>query len=1183
MFSKFYVQLDTSTEICYYIEHKLELDINTLTSVIGPIQSTSALEGLTSGVFEIGPKLSFKTSWCSNALAILHGCGLTHITRIEKTYRMIGHEPLIDSMTEQYYHAPLKDFNVLTTSENVYSVSNIEQFAQDNSFGWDTQDLEYYQSLFTDRPPTNVELIDIAQSNSEHSRHHFFSGTHVINEITQSKTLFDMIRDTLLPNSNSVLAFCDNASAIQGYSVKTLQPTSGSKSSMYSVVDRVLHPTFTAETHNFPTGIAPFPGAATGVGGRVRDTIAIGRGGYIVAGTAGYCVADIDLLIKASDGASDYGNKLGEPIIGGFTREYNKIIDGNRWAWLKPIMFSGGIGLVADQNLHKLPVKPGLAIVRVGGPAYRIGVGGSTASSTSQNSQHASHNAVQRGDPEMENRMYKFVRSCIEMNPNPITSIHDQGAGGSANVTKEIVSPVGGIVDIRKITTGDTTLSTVEKWIAEYQEQVTLLTEKSQLPLLKQVARRENVDMVVFGHTTNDGFMRVQDDIGEPVCLDLGKIFQTPQKIYTDTIKPMYPMPVDLCIDLPNALRKVFGLVSVGSKRFLTTKVDRSVTGLIVQQQCIGPLHIPLSDYSLVAHSYFNNTGTVSSIGERPITGFVAPDEMGKLAVIEMLLNMVWTVIPSIQHIKCSVNWMWPAKLPGENAAMYQCMSNMSLFMKQVGIGADGGKDSISMYTKTADGVIKSPRNVVVSGYCPVPDFSKRVTADLKSVESTLLWIGDVCSGDCGSAFYQANTNIGNCGNVAVWAPTAAEIVTMFNTIQHLIKNNLILAGHDISDGGMITTVIEMAIAGNLGATIHLDQNLKIPIDIFSEHPGVIVQVPNTKIQLVKNLLHVQSIGYQDIGQVLVDSKFVSVYAGDTLYLSRSIWELRGWWDEPSLQCEYKQIPQELAKLEHNLLCIGDTVTYMTDCFPIDPIINIRRHTVAILRDEGSNGEREMAAAFYAAGFNVHDLTLSDLRKKPMLLDNFRGLVFVGGFTYSDVFGAGAGWASQIKHNQDIACTFERFRTRPDTFSLGICNGCQLMSLLGWIPACRLEKNLSGRFESRWSTVRVRSKQSNLLKDLDLTTFGIWVAHGEGRFVGDIPDKNIVMQYVNYAHKPTEDYPANPNGSAKGIAGVCSDDGRHLAMMPHPERCWMSWQCPWVPEWWTGKYTPWFSIFSAMI
>ncbi|KKM88326.1 hypothetical protein LCGC14_1259840, partial [marine sediment metagenome] len=1115
-----------------------------------------------------------------NALSILHKCGLTNVARIEKSYRIIGHKPAFDPMTEEAYPKPLESFNVNVEPEPVYSVKieDIPRFNSIYNLGWDQDDIQFYSSLFTERDPTNVELIDIAQSNSEHSRHNFFSGTHIIDGRQKAETLFQLIKKTLLPNTNSKLAFCDNASAINGYNVQEIVPSNVGVSSIYIRRETIYHPTFTAETHNFPTGIAPFPGAATGVGGRIRDTIAIGRGGKITAGTAGYCVASQELLIQASNGASDYGNKIGEPIIQGFTRFFDQYIGDVRWAWIKPIMFSGGVGIVADRDLKKGTPEEGLAIVRIGGPAYRIGVGGSTASSQHQNQQHQNLSAVQRGDPEMGNRVCNVIRALTEDDRNPIISIHDQGAGGTANVTKEIVYPIGGIVDIRNITTGDPTLTTVEKWIAEYQEQVTTLIHPRDLPRVWEVATRENVDAVVFGYTSMDGLIRVRDDSGEPVNLDLTKIFKPPKKTYTDRhiVRVCLP-PVLPNVDFEHALYDVFRLESVGSKRFLTNKVDRSVTGLIVQQQCVGPLHTPISDYAMVAHSYFSDTGTATSIGEQPLKSFIDPRRSGQLAVIEMLTNLMWVKISNLKDIKCSVNWMWPAKLPGENAAIYDCMQGLSDYMTALGISADGGKDSVSMYTRQNEStIIKSPRSVVVSAYVTVPDIHVCITTELKG-NSVLLHIPtDIRDSLGGSALFQAFKHEGGEINVT----PAVYLKKIFMCIQQCISKQLITAGHDISDGGLITCILEMAIAGDLGMTIETKTTSEAMSYYFSETPGVVIEVPKEKIVTVKRYLTKIDIGYVILGETRANRRVIIRNNSECL-IDRSIGELRGWWEQTSQEYEATQTSAVHATAEWEFLTKKTFPRWIPVCTQIanetQQIGNQPR--VAVLRDEGSNGSREMAAAFSSAGFEVWDITMTDLLTEPRLLDRFRGLAFVGGFTYADVFGAGTGWAAQIKHHPGIAQAFTRFKEREDTFSFGVCNGCQLMSQLGWVPSCKFKKNLSKRFESRLSTVRMTENSSIMLKGLDMTTFGVWVAHTEGRFVGKVPTKCIVMQYIDYNYKPTEEYPLNPSGSANGICGICSPDGRHLAMMPHPERCWLTWQMPWVPEWWQEKYTPWFKMF----
>jgi phosphoribosylformylglycinamidine synthase len=1182
-----------TTEWCYYIQSNTVPNKDLLQDIIGQLTDSSVLENSpTTTIYEIGPQLTFRTSWCSNALSIFHKCGLSNITRIERSRRiqLAADEapPFYDPMLETFYSKPLNSFDSPVQPEPTYRVPIIElqQFNEDHGLGWDDSDIAFYSECF-DREPTNVELLDLAQCNSEHSRHLFFSGTHVIDGMLKTQSLFQMIKNTLPIGTNSVSAFCDNASAITGGQVLELTPQESTTASKYQQQSKVYHPTFTAETHNFPTGIAPFPGAATGVGGRIRDTLAIGRGGKMVAGTAGYCIADRKLLIEASNGASDYGNKVGEPIIQGFTRFFDGHVNKEHWAWIKPIMFSGGVGMVREDAVHKNPATPGLAIVRLGGPGYRIGLGGSTASSQSQSDNPKHLHAVQRGDPEMGNRVVTVIRALIESEQNPIISIHDQGAGGAANVTKEIVYPVGGRVDISKLPVGDPTMTTLEKWIAEYQEQVTLLVDLNACSKLKQLADRENVEMVVFGETTDDGHLTVVDPgekIPEPVHLNLSKVTIDRNKLYTDETKLMPNSDQEIAIteSFDTLLLKLLQLDSVGSKRFLTNKVDRSVSGLIAQQQCVGPYHTPIADFALVAHSHFGLTGTATSIGEQPLKAFGSPYKAGQLAVIEMLLNLVWVKISALQDIKCSVNWMWPAKLSGENAAIYQTMEGVSEMMTELGISADGGKDSVSMYTKTSEGIVKSPRSVVVSGYVTVPDITKKVTPELKPVNSYLFHIpvdGCFFVSLAGSAFMQL---LGTLSNGSNHIPSASSVKKLFNLLQSFLVKNLIIAGHDISDGGLVTTLVEMAIAGGVGFQIVTKSDCLRPDFFVSETPGVVIQVPQDKVTLVEYELKINEQDYLILGKITGSE--VSIVHNDTVLINQNVNLLRGWWELNSRYYEESQSDYQHATDEWVHLTTGKFTRWIAMLPPLkessighEPSSPIR---VAVLRDEGSNGAREMAAAFFEAGFEVWDITMNDLIKSPQLLNQMRGVAFVGGFTYADVFGAARGWAAQIKHNQNLRMVFDQFKNRNNTFSFGVCNGCQLMSQIGWIPECQFVANTSGKFESRLSTVRVETQQCLFLKDLDLTTFGIWVAHAEGRFIGNVPNECQVLKYVDDNYRPTEAYPLNPSGSQAGVCGVCSLDGRHLAMMPHPERCWLSWQMPWLPEWWEDQYTPWFQIFQ---
>ena len=1252
---KYYIYINNN---CFYIKTKneiLEEEKEVLFNLIDPDKNNNIIfstKRIKKDKIEIGPLLNFKTPWSSNSLAILNKCGIYNIVFIEKS-RFIDNEFDIsyDPLTEAIYdnEETLKKKKEFTDETFRISTNKISRYNKKYDLGLDQIDVKYYENLFRKRgkEPTNVELFDLAQSNSEHSRHWVFNGIFSIMKhgnkyFNDEVTLFKKIKNTLYikGNSNSIIAFSDNASAIKGYKSEYLVPRYPSSSSKLVKKYIILHPVLTAETHNFPTGISPFAGAATGIGGRIRDNVAIGRGGLVVASTAGYSVGNLNLnnydmewemndntrssfqdaktiLIEASNGASDYGNKFGEPIIQGFTRSYGNILKlrmfsnnntkkiTERYEFIKPIMFTGGIGFIRDEHTLKHKNKYGNLIVRAGGPAYRIGLGGGSASSKN-NETELDLNAVQRGDPEMENKLYKFLRSCIDLGEgNPILSIHDQGAGGMANVTKEIVEPNGAIISLNNVILGDNTLTQAEIWSSEHQEQVTFIIHPKNIELVKKLAIRESVPISFIGIITNTQKIEVYDKNGPchyPVDLNLQNISGSSlQKKYK--IKYVHYEADDISIykhlTFKHVLNNILKLVTVGSKRFLTTKVDRSVSGLIAQQQCVGPLHIPLEDVAVVAQSHFATTGIASAIGEQPLKGFTNIDAMVRMTVGEMLTNLVWAKISSFDDIKCSGNWMWPFKGSNDKYLLYEAVTKLSEFLIEIGISIDGGKDSLSMSSKVNNNVVKSPRTLVMSAYVTCPDINKVITPDFKGIDNSIIFV-DISDGHYrlgGSAFAQTTKQIGSD------VPTVDDPFALKNTfikIQELIEKNMILSGHDRSDGGLISTILEMCFAGNCGCDINIQNKYDTNYFnyFFNEELGLVIEVESKKEQEVIRELSKVTLCYK-IGKT--QKNRVKIQYNNTIILKEQMYELRDTWEETSFQLELLQAQHICVKEEQLGLNLRkspsynytDELKYMLNNRPSHNDSYIPK--VCILREEGSNGDSEMRSAFYMAGFDVWDMTMNDLinnTSEEYILDKFRGIVFVGGFSYSDVFGAGVGWYNIIKTNIKVTKEFERFKNRNDTFSFGVCNGCQLMSLLGWIEyECRFLENDSERFESRFSNVVIQDSPSIMLKGMQGCQLGVWVAHKEGRCVLNTSEMTeeyymnegmTPIRYIDDYGVVTDDYPFNPNGSDDGITAICSKDGRHLAMMPHPERCFLNWQLPYIPK--DGilheKYSPWMCMFD---
>ncbi|HXW68139.1 MAG TPA: phosphoribosylformylglycinamidine synthase, partial [Dissulfurispiraceae bacterium] len=811
---------DIETEFCFNIETSGPLTVKELKVIRWLLAETfephnfsdrSFLAG-DGYCFEVGPRLNFTTAWSANAVSICHACGLLKVRRIERSrrFRLLMRKGrarsafpkeaflklIYDRMTEIPYPGTLTTFETGTRPEPVKTVPVMKKgrraLAQINKsmgLGFDEWDLDYYYRLFKDelkRDPTDVECFDLSQSNSEHSRHWFFNGRLIIDGRYVRGSLMQIVKEpyTRKPG-NSIIAFRDNSSAIRGYEITTIMPENPLTSSPLKLSRCTYHIIFTAETHNFPSGVAPFPGAETGTGGRIRDVHATGRGSLFVAGTAAYCVGNLQIPgyplawehgyfvypgnmasplqieIEASNGASDYGNKFGEPVIQGFTRSFGlRLPDGQRREWIKPIMFTGGVGQIDSRHIKKKEPEPGMAVIKVGGPAYRIGMGGGAASSMIQgeNLEELDFNAVQRGDAEMEQKLNRVVRACVELGAdNPIVSIHDQGAGGNCNVVKEIVHPAGAKIDIRKVITGDYTLSVLEIWGAEYQEQDALLIRRENTEMFMALCGREKVPAAVIGEITGDGEIVVYDGddgtVAERLSLEqvLGdmprKVFRM-ERIHND-LQPL-ELPDDFTLE--EALDRVLRLISVGSKRFLTNKVDRSVSGLIARQQCAGPLQLTVSDVAVIAQSHFGLTGAAIAIGEQPIKGIINPSAMARMSVGEALTNIIWAHISALRDIKCSANWMWAPKLPGEGARLYDAALAMRDIMLELGIAVDGGKDSLSMasivtHPSGETETVKSPGALVISAYAPCPDITKVITPDLKAPGKSRLIYIDLGSG----------------------------------------------------------------------------------------------------------------------------------------------------------------------------------------------------------------------------------------------------------------------------------------------------------------------------------------------------------------------------------------------------------------------------------------------------
>ena len=1034
---------------------------------------------------------------------------------------------------------------------------------------------------------------------------------------------------------NSKIAFSDNASAINShFTVKDVIPSIPYYTSSYIEKDIIYYPTLNAETHNFPTGICPFPGAATGVGGRIRDTQCIGRGGMVCAGLAGYSIGNlfldfpweegltdygchgvraINILIEASNGASDYGNKFGEPLIGGFTRSYGNRLDykeiensigdwcnnsfnkssdkSEHFEYIKPIMYSAGLGKITETNLYKESPFNQALILKMGGPAYRIGIGGGAASSRMGDKKNLELDltAVQRGDPQMENRLDKLITGCQRMGlKNPLLSLHDQGAGGMANVTKEIIAPFGSTINIDDVILGDDTMTPFEIWNAEYQEQNTALIHKKQLKLIEILAKRENVPISIIGKCEPTDKIKVINKKGEKfVDLNMSDILVN-RRCKRYDLNSFYRK--FKCVNhqfkdkqrFTTELYSVLQHPSVCSKRFLMNKCDRSVGGLVVQQQCVGPLHLPLSDYSIIAHSHLSNVGTLSAIGEQPIIGLVDPEAMVEMSISEMLLGMLLCKNKGLNYIGASGNWMWPNIDNNEKYYLAKAVIRVNKLCKELGIFIDGGKDSLSMSTKIENEIIKSPRTFVITGYTEVQNYNIRVTPNIKGPEHSLLLIyfGSNIHKLGGSIYLSTKGQLGNSDQMPRFE-NIDQFKECWNIIQDMIESGLILSGHDVSDGGVITTILEMCFGGNMGIIMNIVEAIDANHFFFSQEMAIVVETDNA-IDIMNKLGHIVDVIY--LGETITDNIVDITFNGEPIFFGKMT-QLRNLWDTTSQKIEYKQVDDPFVIDDKRFI---KNINFPNEVFPENFNIRniggsngfVRSHKVGILRGEGSNSEKEMSAALYSAGFMIYDIHMNDIIKEPKLIQEFKGLAFVGGFTYSDVLGAAVGWSNVIKENETLWEEFQNFFKDKTKFSIGICNGCQLMGELGIVPY-RFKENLSKRFESRWSYLKIKKTRSPFFKDMDGSILGVWSAHGEGRAIKQKDNDSVVAQYVDYDGNKTEKYPYNPNGSDCGVAACTSKSGRHLAIMSHPERSVFKYQVPW-----SGlmdnmeKTTPWYKMFT---
>ena len=1168
----------------------------------------------------VGPRREMITPWSTNAVEITQNMGLEGISRIEEYVPLSpekGHDPMLQHV---YDNLDQQLFTIDRKPDPIVYIDDIAAYNEQEGLALSADEVGYLNEVSKKlkRNLTDSEVFGFSQVNSEHCRHKIFGGTFIIDGEEKEHSLFALIKKTSAENPNKLVsAYKDNVAFNAGPTVEQFAPLSADKPDYFSIkkIDTVL--SLKAETHNFPTTVEPFNGAATGTGGEIRDRLGGGKASLPIAGTAVYMTSyprteenrswenildprrwlyqsPEQILIKASNGASDFGNKFGQPLICGSLLTFEHTENEKKYAYDKVIMLAGGVGYANKRDALKGDPKPKEKVVIIGGDNYRIGMGGGAVSSvdTGQYTSGIELNAVQRANPEMQKRAANVIRAIAESESNPIISIHDHGAGGHLNCLSELVEATGGHIDMSKLPVGDPTLSAKEIIGNESQERMGLLMKEKDVERVRRIAERERAPMYVVGQTTDDmKFVFEQQDGVRPIDIKLEYMFgKPPRTIMEDqTVDEAYSPVKYKEADLHRYLENVLQLEAVACKDWLTNKVDRSVTGKIARQQCLGELQLPLSDLGAVALDYRGQAGMATSIGHAPQVALIDPAAGSVMAIAEALTNIVFAPLADgLTSVSLSANWMWPCRNKGEDARLYKAVEAASDFACALGINIPTGKDSLSMTQKYGTDKVFSPGTVIISAAGEVSDIRKIVSPVLARDKHTYIYYIDF-SFDAlrlgGSAFAQS------LGKVGSEAPTVRDFDYFrdaFNAVQEAIDKGLILAGHDISAGGMITALLEMCFA-NVEGGLEVDLNAIAEEDIvkilFAENPGVLVQVKEKSV--FEKQMRAAGIGFARIARP-TDERHLIVTKDDTTY-HFGIDYMRDVWYKSSYLLDMRQSGNECAgnryenykmqPLEYKFHkdFVGTLASYKLTA-------DRRKRSgvcAAILRDKGTNGEREMAYTLYLAGFDVKDVHLTDLASGRETLEDVNFIVFCGGFSNSDVLGSAKGWAAGILYNEKAKQAIDRFYARKDTMSLGICNGCQLMAELGLLYPEHEEKhkmrhNRSHKFESGFVGLDIPKNHSIMLGSLSGTKLGVWIAHGEGRFEFPYDEK----QYHIVAKYSYDGYPANPNGSPWAVAGVCSADGRHLAMMPHPERSIFPWQCGYYPADRLGDdVTPWIEAF----
>ncbi|NCC99716.1 MAG: phosphoribosylformylglycinamidine synthase [Bacteroidia bacterium] len=1208
----------TKSNSWYVVQTLAPLSIDNTNKLVWLFDEAEALTDTELLGHFVGPRREMITPWSTNAVEITQNMGIGGILRIEEFFKETDTTEFDPMLQRKYDKIDQNIFTVDKQADPIIYIDDIRTYNKQEGLALSDDEITYLEDIAAKlgRKLSDSEVFGFSQVNSEHCRHKIFNGQYIIDGKEKELSLFKLIKKTSEYNPNKLVsAYKDNVAFNAGPRIQQFAPKSGDKPDFFQIteIDSVI--SLKAETHNFPTTVEPFNGAATGTGGEIRDRLGGGKASLPIAGTAVYMTSyprtevrnweesiksrnwlyqtPEQILIKASNGASDFGNKFGQPLICGSVLTFEHEENDKIYGFDKVIMLAGGVGFSSMRDALKGKPEVGEKVVVMGGDNYRIGMGGGAVSSvdTGQYANAIELNAVQRANPEMQKRVSNVIRTLAESEHNPIVSIHDHGAGGHLNCLSELVESTGGKIDMDSLPVGDPTLSDKEIIGNESQERMGMLIKEKDIDLVDKIAKRERAPIYVVGETTGDmNFVFEKKNGNKPIDLRLEYMIGSPPRtvIKDSTTKESFASPKTDAKQINAYIEQVLQMESVACKDWLTNKVDRSITGKIARQQCAGELQLPLNDLGVVALDYTGTSGIATSIGHAPMAGLADPEAGSVLSIAEALTNIVWAPLKDgLDSVSLSANWMWPCKNQGEDARLYKAVEACSDFACALGINIPTGKDSLSMTQKYGDQKVFAPGTVIISAGAEVSDVKKVISPVLVQDKHTNIYYIDF-SFDAfklgGSVLYQT---LGKVGEKVPTIQNSEYFALAFEAIQKLINENLILAGHDISAGGIITTLLEMTFANKNGG-LHVNLSDIAEKDIvkilFSENPGVCIQVKdNVKVEkILKNA----GIGYAKIAYP-IDNRTLDVVKVEESY-SFDIDALRDKWYKTSYLLDRKQSGEKCAKERFDNyknqpldLYIKNSFLGLMSQFGIKGTHSTSGIKAAIIREKGTNGDREMAFSLYLAGFDVKDVHMTDLASGRETLEDVNMIVFCGGFSNSDVLGSAKGWAGGFRYNEKAKRALDNFYKRNDTLSLGICNGCQLMIELNLInpehsKRTKMLHNNSHKFESEFIGINIPENNSVMFNTLKGSRLGIWVAHGEGKFSLPLPEN----EYKVVAKYRYDGYPANPNGSDYNVAGICSADGRHLAMMPHLERAIFPWQWAYYPsDRKNDEITPWIEAF----